>query len=720
MARTPGINLDNSFVGGRVSQATALNFPANACIDESNCVFDERGFARRRYGIDYETGATTKVIDRSSSAVSIFLWRNATGDGTSDIAVVQVGNTLYFYLANNVIGLSSGALATTVTLSTFTPTEGAGGTILANECQFSSGLSYLFVFHPYLDPFYVTYDKVAQTVTANRITVQQRDFDGVNDALAIDNRPGTLTAVHNYNLLNQGWDATKITSWFTSQANYPANTDVWWLYRNAITDSFDPTVSGDFNKGNTPAPKGHYVLNSFNQDRSAVSGLAIGAAVTTSGVRPSVGAFFAGRVFYAGINSSTYTTKILFSQTIETTNDFGLCYQEQDPSSEQLFDLLPTDGGVINIPEAGIIYKLAPFGDSLLVFGYNGVWSISGSKGIGFSADDYTVTLVGNIRCVSSSNFVVVDGVPVWMNLNGVYSISNDANGNMLINSLSDKSIKEYFKTIPFLSKRQARGAYNPITHTIQWLYRSTVATDPGNIYEFDRVLNYNVLTGAFYTWTISSPSVSPAVRVNGIICLDTGGSTNLSASTVVDNGVNTVTDSLGNIVVTYGLGTISSTASTTIVTKFLTSSANAGSYKFTWSESATNNGYKDWIAAGNPTNYTSYFVTGYKIPTQGAKKFQTNFLYAFSDAPDATKFTVQTQWDFANLSEANRWSNRQLVNITPTGYDFKRSRLLLRGSGHALAIKFSSVDDTGFSLAGWAMESTGEMQYPARQINQI
>jgi len=51
----------------------------------------------------------------------------------------------------------------------------------------------------------------------------------------------------------------------------------------------------------------------------------------------------------------------------------GNCYQVNDPTSDQLFDLLPTDGGVIVIQGCGSIYKLFPLQNALLVFAANGV-----------------------------------------------------------------------------------------------------------------------------------------------------------------------------------------------------------------------------------------------------------------------------------------------------------------------------------------------------------
>lgn len=700
MPRASNVAIDKTFVGGRISQATGLNYPENSCVDEMNCVFDERGFVRRRYGIDYESAFEQKTIDSNDKAISSFIWRNAAGDGTMDLVVVQIGSTLHFYKASNSVSLSFGAIIDTVDLSAFTPLESPGGTVESNECTYASGLVYLFVFHPFLDPIYIVYTKATDQVDATRINVQIRDLEGLNDSLAVDNRPGSLSASHNYNLLNQGWDAAKITTWNSSQSNFPSNADVWWLFRNATTDVFDPSVQGSFNRGNSPAPRGHYILNAFNQDRSTTSGLSVGASVTTSGQRPAVGAFFAGRVFYSGINSGNFTTKILFTQIIETVEEFDQCFQEADPSSETLFELQPTDGGIINIPEAGNIYKLQPFGDYLLVFGYNGVWAITGSQGIGFTADDYSVSLIDRIRSINHTSFVDINGVPVWWNLNGIYTLGTDDKGALVIKSLTDTTIKDYFTTIPFLSKRQARGTYNQLTHIIQWLYRTTEATDPNSIYSYDRILNYNTLTGAFYTWSIP---IGNYPIVHSIQTCDTGGSFALNANIVVDEFAVTVVDQFGETVVDFGLGS-SANLATSMLTKYLVSDGD----EFTWAESVSGNGYVDWLTASSPgTEYDSFLVTGYKTPTQGVSNFQTNYLFVFSEAPEQQKYNVQSQWNFANSGNSGKWSSNQLVNITPTNYDFFRRKLLMRGNGHALSLKFSSVGDVGFNLIGWSMYQT-------------
>src|SRR4029077_909115 len=165
-----------------------------------------------------------------------------------------------------------------------------------------------------------------------------------------------------------------VQTWFTSVGNYPSNADVWWQYKTAPTSSgavgtFNPSATiANVTVNSGPAPKGTYIINAFNQSRSSVSGLNIPSLNTT--VRPRTGCWFQGRVFYTGVDASavalpefpyyTWTENIYFSQIVEGNNPafFSKCYQVNDPTSETLFDLLPTDGGVITIQGSGAIYKL--------------------------------------------------------------------------------------------------------------------------------------------------------------------------------------------------------------------------------------------------------------------------------------------------------------------------------------------------------------------------
>src|SRR5690606_13647335 len=132
---------------------------------------------------------------------------------------------------------------------------------------------------------------------------------------------------------------------------------------------------------NTLAPRGHYIFNAFRTTRSGTTGDGTGALtvgtvsedITTQ--RPSSVAFFTGRVFYTGVASDTWSNKIYFSQILEGEREIGRCYQANDPTDETAFDIIASDGGVINILDAAQIIDLRVIGASLYVFASNGVWS---------------------------------------------------------------------------------------------------------------------------------------------------------------------------------------------------------------------------------------------------------------------------------------------------------------------------------------------------------
>lgn len=296
---------------------------------------------------------------------------------------------------------------------------------------------------------------------------------------------------------------------------YPSNAEMWWAYRRPVevgTDKppkgylevFDPSLRHQISMGNTPAPKGHFILQAFYIDRSYLSNVP-GLPVQTAGKhRPSCVAFFGGRVFYAGVQTIGFNTKIYFSQVLERAEQVQECYQSADPTNEDIRDLLPTDGGVIVIPEITEVYYLHPMGQSLYVFARNGVWGITGSEGIGFRANDYSVQKISSTPAVSPLSFVDVEGAPLWWNRSGIWTLTADQLGNGQVRSLSDETIKQFFDTIPTDSKLFAKGAYDPLLGRVQWLYRSTETDNPAEQYIYDSILNLDTKSGAFYVFDMN------------------------------------------------------------------------------------------------------------------------------------------------------------------------------------------------------------------------
>lgn len=716
MPQQAATSIENNFKNGLVTEATGLNFPENACTETFNCEFTLTGAVRRRLGFDFEAEYSTKGINRSNSVVNTYLWKNVSGNGDITVLAVQVGLVIHFYEVIADASYSAGEVVTTVTL---TPVSGAVDSQIY-EAQFSDGNGFLFVTHPHCEPVRISYDITTHTAAGVPMSIGIRDFEGSkNDPYATSERPVTTLAAlnkdHLYNLFNQGWTLTNLIAWDTAQTTLPSNADVMWAFKDSANNfDFSNASIARITAGNSPAPKGHIVFGAFDQDREGSTGLAGVYSPSTGYQRPNTSAFFAGRIFYSGVNYVGYNSKIYFSQIVESDAQYAACYQVNDPTAEDLFDLLPSDGGVITIPDAGTIHKLVTTTTGICAFAENGVWFITGSSGIGFRANDYSVLKISNIPTISGTSFVNVGGFPVWWNARGIYMMTSGkgqitvdpANNSVQtqqslpdIKSLTDQSIKSFFADIPISSKKYARGVYHYLDNHIRWIYRSTSTNNLTEIYEYDRVLNLNLITGAFYPWTITPSNV----KINAIVISDVT-SGNISIDNVVDGSDDVVDDSSNQVIAFSSSGSESSPFD-----KYLVSYWDGATYQFTFADKI-NSSYLDWLQYDLvERSFDSYLVTGYKVRGQGIRKFQNNWIRVFSDLTegDTTSYYFQGIWDYANSDTSGRFSTNQLVEHDDSRYDVVSKRLKVRGHGLALQFKVTSVEQQPFEIIGWsAMES--------------
>lgn len=707
MARNVQTTTEKNFLRGLITEYTALNFPENACTETFNCIFDQKARSTRRLGFDFEANYSLLTGSRTDSVISGYTWYNVAGDGSVSLRIQQVGDTLYFWNIVSSSAVSSGILAGTIDLNTYAA-SGAVNPAL-NECQFAAGNGYLFVVHPGCDPFYVTYNTATAALTGTMITAQIRDFEGLDDSLAVDERPtatvGTLTKEHKYNLFNQGWyfnSNAALTAWDTAFTTMPSNADIWWAFKDS-TGAFATAQVANVDLGTTPAPKGHYVLDLFSQDRSTASGIASISTVSTGTARFSTVGFLNSRLFYSGVQYSGYSAKIYFSQILQNVTQAGYCYQENDPTSETEADLLPSDGGVIHLYGVEKIVKLWPLVNSLLVFATNGIWSITGSLGIGFSATDYTITKISSINCISPSNFVDLDGFPLWWTTEGIYFLqpeTGDQGGGFNIQSLTDGSIRDFYKDLPSKSKSTARGAYNPVDRTVRWIYKTVASSDPNLDYEFDAALTYNLITKAFYPWTVDNTS---AVKVHDIFVVRGEGGTQ-TEELFTDNSAVQVTDDAAANVIVYSL-------SRSLIEpeyKYFVSYNSAGNDHFTFAETVSTR-YLDWYSYDSVgVDYDSYFITGFKLDGEGQRFFQSNYIFVFLEQETDASCFVQGIWDWTTDSSTGKWSTTQQVyNSALTNRSVNMRRLKLRGKGRSLQLKFFSETGKPFTIIGWGTWET-------------
>jgi hypothetical protein len=725
LARNIASTVENSFVNGILTEATALNFPEGAATESYNCVYLLKANVVRRYGLDFEPNYVLNTVNRSEVVVNTYLWQNASGSGNNNFVVLQVGSLLSFFAVNSDGALSTKKASTTVDLIAYLA---PGATNPAQtECQFAFGKGYLFVTHPQLVPFYCTFDPLTGSFSSSIIAIKIRDFDGIPEpGLSNETRPSDLSDIHWYNLRNQGWagvqsgglnDMTVTTTttiayptgynagdqlgtWRASRNDVPSNSDIWWLYKDA-SNVMQPKLANADLRGNSPAPKGHYILDSFYQDRSAVSGVGAFTPNSAGAQRPRAVCFFAGRVWYAGVDAQGFSNRVYFSQLVRSEQEFGLCHQTNDPTSEFSFDLLATDGGMIQILDCGTIIKMVSMQSSLIIFASNGVWSISGSQGIGFTAVDYSVRKLSSVPSVSAASFVDIAGTPAWWNTDGIYTIGgNDTLGQAQVTSVTEKKIKTFFDAIPAGNKAYAKGYYNSLTKVVQWCYRSTEPDTFSARYEFDTILNMNVVTGAFYPWKIGGSGV----RLNSIVAIQ-GTASTTQAENVTDSFGNLITNGAGNIVA----GRISSSKAIASFFKYLVSYPVAGSnYNMTFAE-ASDTSYTDFLSYnGIGADFESYLVSGFKVHGDGQKRFQTNYLYLYCGNDRPSKFYCQAIWDYASSPAQGDMGSRQLVQWAAQDRKYRYKRLKIRGMGLSLQFKISSITGQPFDVVGWSAFETG------------
>lgn len=362
--------------------------------------------------------------------------------------------------------------------------------------------------------------------------------------------------------------ANPITFYKDKTTFYPSNGQIWWSMKRPPelgTDAppkiylevFDPSLRYQVGLGNSSAPKGHFVLDAFHQDRSAVSGVDGLDVHSAGGKRPSAVSFYAGRVWYAGVNADGFNTSVYFSQILERDDQIQYCYQEADPTSEEIRDLLPNDGGVVKIPEAALVHHMVAYGAWLFIFASNGVWMISGSDAGGFRATDFQVSKLSGVPTISNMSFVLVDGIPMWWNRTGIYSVILSEQGQPSIQSITDRTIKTFFRNIPDESKVYVKGAWDPITARVQWLYSSVAPQSIGDRYKYDSILTFDTRTGAFSPW---SPRQYNRVDIRGIFDL---------VGAIQEQSIEDVTDTLdGGVTVGGEVVTVSVTTAKLVDSK--------------------------------------------------------------------------------------------------------------------------------------------------------
>jgi hypothetical protein len=705
----------NTFVKGLITEAGELTFPESASIDELNCDLRRDGSRRRRLGVEFESNNTLSSFTVStSSIVHTGDWVNVGGQAGLEFLVIQTGPTLRFY-NKTTAPYSGNEDPQTVLLTTY---EVAGSVGAANvKCQFASINGALVVASPAINTIYIERNNTTGALTVSQIAFRTRDFEWQGDKTTYSTGLATasVTAARQYDTANAGWTGTKgaaaLTTWITAKAGYPPLTLPWYAGKNS-SGAFAVAEWENVFSGTSLTGNGTFILDFFNKNRTAASGIA-GLPTEAEATRFKAVSAFSGRVFYAGLESAKNSGSILFSRLIEDLSELGDCYQINDPTSEDISDLLDTDGGVIRIPDAVNIKLLYSFGQALYVFADNGVWSINGVDGV-FRATEYSVKRVSNVGLLSPQTFVQAEGVPFWWSRSGIHTMQIDpGTGQAQEQNISISTIQTFWDNISPPAKFAAFSIYDAINKKIYWFYPNN-----GELLsnKYNRVLILDIPLQAFYPWKIEDQLLNTDYIV-GAAFYSGFGSDIQELDVVLPNG-DDVVQGVDDVVSTQY--TDFSTGVPAVV--LLVRDGPSGNLTMATFSSET---FLDWGSA----NYTSYADAGYEFFGDLLIQKTSPYIIVYSrmteegwsgnetigyDPVRGSSLLVSAYWDFKKTpswtpQQAYRYKYPLVVNPGDlTDFDYPATvittRMKLTGRGRSMRLRFESEQGKDFVLLGYGV----------------
>lgn len=737
----------NSFVKGLITEASPLTFPENASVDEENFVLNRDGSRSRRLGIDYEdlytktsTGFTAAQL--ATGKQSFHKWESPAGDTTVSIGVVRIIDKFWFLdlltTAPSSNLLNSGSAITVSGLSN----SKIETTVINNK--------FIIVSKDLDKPVVFTYNPSTEAVTQDTIDIKVRDIWGVDDGLDLDNRPSTLSNTHKYNLRNQGWNPSIVVAGSSADAIdetktdigvYPSNSDVWTLGKISNPSSgdyekYDPATLKKNSTSKYQVARGSFIIDAFNRGNSRMTESDVTSGLPTDQEQNSITtvASYAQRLFYSGIASNVtgsdarspnYSGYVFFTRVITSDDDLGKCYQDADPTDPSINDLIDSDGGSIQIPEATKIVKIVASQASLVVFAENGVWEIYGDTG-GFIATSFQISKISTNGVLNGDSVVNVNGAFIYWSKAGIYMLNPEStNGRFKAESISLTTIQTLFLEIPDTGKNFCKGFYDEKENRVRWLYNDTSTYTTNNyINKYNKELVLDLTLTAWYVNKISdldynSPFLADYIEIPGY------------AVSTTDTSVLAGTDEV----------LVTSTDSVIVTEPLLLNRSSLFSFLCIDETSFTiakynNTTFKDWKTKDTVgANYTSYLVTGYELFNDIMREKQTPYIFFyFKKTEDGftasgsgfvldnqSSCKVQSQWNWTNSVSGGKWGTEfQAYRLsrfyTPTsaadpfdtGEDVVVTKNKLRGSGKALSIKITSEAGKDMKLLGWALPVTG------------
>lgn len=755
----------NTFVKGLITEASPLNFPANASLDEENFELNRDGTRDRRLGFDLEVNAslyTTPAAysEFADSQPTTYKWFSVAGDSSKEFLVVRILGYLYFY-DYSATYLSQDGFVGTLTLP-YDPLAAYSFASVDGKLIIAAGVDTVSV---------VTYnplDSVNPFVRTDS-SLKVRDLWGVQESDSRYENDVTFRGggddPHNYNLQNQSWGIPRknkegflvnpLDPYLSIDGKYPSNSEVVWTglqFQPIVTtgddqsDPFErifPNLYQDRFGADIKAAKGYYIIDLLrrgpsrnaaqlaNNDKYPQISVSGSLPMDTTPDGATVVTEFAGRVFFAGFNgevidgdsrSPNLANYVLFSQLVKSVGDVSKCYQEGDPTSRASNDIVDTDGGFFRLAGAKKIITMRNLGANLLILADNGVWSVTGGNNYGFSATNYKVDKISAYGCISASSVVIEGSRLIFWAEDGIYIVGKDQYGDFKVDNVAAQSIQTLYENIPNISKEKAFGSYDLANKKIRWIYKTGDAFTSTSV---TKELVLDTVIGCFYQNRISNLSTNDYEVYS--IFPSTSFKRGTEFSQVVVNG-DFVYDGEDPVGVTQTIRVSGFQASSYLVVK--RNPTNVISFTF---GNYRDLEFRDWKSAnGIGEDAPAYLLTGALTAGDSAIPKQAPYITMHfrrtengvdSDLVPLNQSSciMRSQWDWANTVNSKKWGRefqaykyRLARFVEDTSDDFDNgfetvvTKNKLRGRGKALSLHFRTEPYKDCRILGWSLTLNG------------
>lgn len=339
-------------------------------------------------------------------------------------------------------------------------------------------------------------------ISFNYSSLLYRDFkiqsDVNSDAELSKNSDSIFIERIRSDLLNQGWTKSQINAYVNRFNRYPSlamspidayDTDdkgkEFWSAAMFDSNKYQRT-SGEVARGSRVMKQCH----GARSDKDSIDDDA-GLYLTCSEVH-------GGRVWYAGHRNLVFYSKSLMPSP--KIRDLATCHSINDPTSRYDNDPLPTDGGYVSIPGGGNFVCMRDFLGSLIVFGRNGVWAISGTDlSSVVDPQDINVSSLSSTGPTNQGSIVVGDNSIYYFTEGGIHVIlPHQETGQPYVRNISSDVFDSYFKSIPETERATAMGSYSEEYNRVVWAMVGTRGI---------RIMNIDTRTGAMFPYSISNPN---------------------------------------------------------------------------------------------------------------------------------------------------------------------------------------------------------------------